>query len=155
MGFLSSLLAPPALPPPKKKESKTDKNKKQSNKKRTTKHGTSRLKKTREHHWRPRSHSLEDFMEFFGTAVGMGELLVLAIPSLVQSKTFRHPGTCDLDNRFKTFKNRSLVRSEQGVQPEKQRFLERSELNTKLRRNRGPLGSTPHRCWKGEEFGLR
>ncbi|CAJ1350734.1 unnamed protein product [Effrenium voratum] len=48
---------------------------------------------------------LEDFMEFFGTAVGMGELLVLAIPSLVQSKTFRHPGTCYITSERLCFRS--------------------------------------------------
>lgn len=36
---------------------------------------------------------LEDFLEYFSASIGVGELLVLAIPCLMQSKTFRHPGT--------------------------------------------------------------
>ena len=36
---------------------------------------------------------LEDFLEYFAASIGVGELLVIAIPCLMQSKTFRHPGT--------------------------------------------------------------
>ena len=36
---------------------------------------------------------LEDFMEYFSASIGTGELLVMALPCLIQSKTFRHPGT--------------------------------------------------------------
>lgn len=36
---------------------------------------------------------LEDFLEYFSASIGTGELLVMALPCLVQSETFRHPGT--------------------------------------------------------------
>eukprot|EP00438_Fugacium_kawagutii_P018992 Skav203210 [mRNA] locus=scaffold1148:109711:112900:- [translate_table: standard] len=36
---------------------------------------------------------LDGFLENFAASIGTGELLVMAIPCLMQSKTFRHPGT--------------------------------------------------------------
>lgn len=36
---------------------------------------------------------LENFLECFVGSIGSGELLIMALPCLMQSKTFRHPGT--------------------------------------------------------------
>eukprot|EP00439_Symbiodinium_sp_Y106_P081235 s569_g20.t1 len=51
---------------------------------------------------------LEDFVEHFATAVGTGELLVAAIPCLLQSKTFRHPGTFYISSERLCFRSSVL-----------------------------------------------
>ena len=51
---------------------------------------------------------LENFVEHFSTAVGTGELLVAAIPCLLQSKTFRHPGTFYISSERLCFRSSVL-----------------------------------------------
>ena len=54
------------------------------------------------------SEDLEDFVEHFATAVGTGELLVATIPCLLQSKTFRHPGTFYISSERLCFRSSVL-----------------------------------------------
>ena len=51
---------------------------------------------------------LEDFVEHFATAVGTGELLIVSIPCLLQSKTFRHPGTFYISSERLCFRSSVL-----------------------------------------------
>mmetsp|Transcript_52617 Transcript_52617/g.117991 ORF Transcript_52617/g.117991 Transcript_52617/m.117991 type:complete len:657 (-) Transcript_52617:18-1988(-) len=51
---------------------------------------------------------LQDFVEHFATVVGTGELLIAAIPCLLQSRTFRHPGNLYVSSERLCFRSSVL-----------------------------------------------